>query len=114
AAAARSVGASDNRSAAAAGSQAPRAADAWLADVCRWCWRVKLLPHIETELFGRLRDGAEAEAIRVFGANLKDLMLAAPAGSRTVIGLDPGLRTGVKVAVVDRTGKVLDTSTIYP
>jgi uncharacterized protein len=93
---------------------ASRPADAWLADVCRWCWRVKLLPHLETELFGRLREAAEAEAIRVFGANLKDLLLAAPAGARTVIGLDPGLRTGVKVAVVDVTGKLLDTTTIYP
>jgi uncharacterized protein len=75
---------------------------------------VKLLPHLETELFGRLRDAAEAEAIRVFGANLKDLLLAAPAGAHTVIGLDPGLRTGVKVAVVDATGKLLDTATIHP
>ncbi len=91
-----------------------RPADAWLADTCRWCWRVKLLPQLETELFGRLRDAAETEAIRVFGANLKDLLLAAPAGARTVIGLDPGLRTGVKVAVVDATGKLLDTATIYP
>ncbi len=91
-----------------------RAADAWLADACRWCWRVKLLPQLETELFGRLREAAEAEAIRVFGANLKDLLLAAPAGAHTVIGLDPGLRTGVKVAVVDRTGKLVDTATIYP
>ncbi len=93
---------------------AARPADAWLADACRWCWRVKLLPHLETELFGRLREAAEAEAIRVFGANLKDLLLAAPAGARTVIGLDPGLRTGVKVAVVDATGKLLDTATIHP
>ncbi len=91
-----------------------RPADAWLADTCRWCWRVKLLPQLETELFGRLREAAETEAIRVFGANLKDLLLAAPAGAHTVIGLDPGLRTGVKVAVVDVTGKLVDTATIYP
>jgi protein Tex len=91
-----------------------RKADAWLAEVTRWTWRVKLYPHFETELFGRVREQAEAEAIRVFGANLKDLMLAAPAGPKVVMGLDPGIRTGVKVAVVDTTGKVLDTSTIYP
>jgi protein Tex len=91
-----------------------RKADAWLAEVTRWTWRVKLYPHFETELFGRVREQAEAEAIRVFGANLKDLMLAAPAGPKVVMGLDPGIRTGVKVAVVDATGKVLDTSTIYP
>ncbi len=92
----------------------PRKAHAWLADVCRWTWRVKLLPHLETELFGRLRESAEAEAIRVFGDNLKDLLLAAPAGPRSVLGLDPGLRTGVKVAVVDSTGKVLETGAIFP
>src|SRR5690554_3378907 len=91
-----------------------RPADPWLADACRWCWRVKLLPQLETELFGRLREAAETEAIRVFGANLKDLLLAAPAGARAVIGLDPGLRTGVKVAVVDATGKLVDTATIHP
>jgi len=91
-----------------------RRADAWLAEACRWCWRVKLLPHLETELFGRLREAAETEAIRVFGANLKDLLLAPPAGARVVMGLDPGLRTGVKVAVVDATGKLVDTATIHP
>jgi uncharacterized protein len=91
-----------------------RAADGWLAEVLRWCWRVKLLPHFETSLFGRIREAAEAEAIRVFGANLKDLLLAAPAGARSVIGLDPGLRTGVKVAVVDATGQVVETATIFP
>ncbi len=116
--AAASVAASAPSSASAAdapsAAAALRAADAWLADTCRWCWRVKLLPQLETELFGRLREAAETEAIRVFGANLKDLLLAAPAGARTVIGLDPGLRTGVKVAVVDATGKLVDTSTIYP
>ncbi len=91
-----------------------RKADAWLAEVLRWTWRVKLFPHFETELFGRLREQAEAEAIRVFGANLKDLLLAAPAGPRVVMGVDPGIRTGCKLAVVDATGKLLDTATIYP
>lgn len=91
-----------------------RPADKWLSDVCRWCWRVKVQPHIENELLTQLRETAETEAIRVFARNLKDLLLAAPAGPRAVIGLDPGLRTGVKVAVVDRTGKLLATDTIYP
>src|SRR5690606_5289274 len=86
----------------------------WLAEVCRWTWRVKLLTAFETELIGRLRENAEAEAIRVFAANLKDLLLAAPAGPKAVMGLDPGIRTGVKVAVIDHTGKVLDTATVYP
>ncbi|WDD94011.1 RNA-binding transcriptional accessory protein [Burkholderia sp. FERM BP-3421] len=91
-----------------------RPADKWLSDVCRWCWRVKVQPHLETELLTQLRETAEHEAIRVFARNLKDLLLAAPAGPKAVIGLDPGLRTGVKVAVVDRTGKVLATDTIFP
>ncbi|WP_261547317.1 Tex family protein [Burkholderia multivorans] len=91
-----------------------RPADKWLSDVCRWCWRVKVQPHIENELLTQLRETAETEAIRVFARNLKDLLLAAPAGPKAVIGLDPGLRTGVKVAVVDRTGKLLATDTIYP
>jgi len=91
-----------------------RPADQWLADVCRWCWRVKVQPHIENELLTQLREQSEQEAIRVFARNLKDLLLAAPAGPKAVIGLDPGLRTGVKVAVVDRTGKLLTTDTIYP
>lgn len=91
-----------------------RPADKWLSDVCRWCWRVKVQPHIENELLTQLRETAETEAIRVFARNLSDLLLAAPAGPKAVIGLDPGLRTGVKVAVVDRTGKVLATDTIYP
>ncbi|MBM5650980.1 S1 RNA-binding domain-containing protein [Burkholderia pseudomallei] len=91
-----------------------RPADKWLSDVCRWCWRVKVQPHIETELLTQLRETAEHEAIRVFARNLKDLLLAAPAGPKAVIGLDPGLRTGVKVAVVDRTGKLLAIDTIYP
>ncbi|NYT59131.1 RNA-binding transcriptional accessory protein [Alcaligenaceae bacterium] len=86
----------------------------WLGEVCRWTWRVKLLTAFESELIGRLRDTAEQEAIRVFAANLKDLLLAAPAGPKTVLGLDPGIRTGVKVAAIDATGKVLATSTVYP
>ncbi|WP_085318200.1 Tex family protein [Derxia lacustris] len=91
-----------------------RPGDAWLASVVRWAWRVKLQPGLETELLGELREKADAEAIRVFGQNLKDLLLAAPAGMRATIGLDPGLRTGCKVAVVDATGKLLATDTIYP
>ncbi|WP_414648032.1 Tex family protein [Castellaniella sp.] len=86
----------------------------WLAEVCRWTWRVKLLTTFETELMGRLRESAESEAIRVFAANLKDLLLAAPAGPKAVLGLDPGIRTGVKVAAIDATGKLLETATIYP
>ncbi|OPX55158.1 uncharacterized protein SAMN02745127_02263 [Oceanospirillum multiglobuliferum] len=91
-----------------------RAADSWLKEVVRWTWRVKLLTHLETELMGRLREAAETEAIKVFAGNLKDLLLAAPAGPRATLGLDPGLRTGVKVAVVDATGKLLEYATIYP
>ena len=91
-----------------------RAADAWLMDTCRLAWRVKLHLTLTLDLFGRAREAAEAEAIRVFGDNLKDLLLAAPAGAKTVMGLDPGIRTGVKVAVVDATGKLLATSTVYP
>jgi len=91
-----------------------RAADAWLQEVVRWTWRIKLLTHLELDLLNELREGAEKEAIDVFGGNLKDLLLAAPAGPKVTIGLDPGLRTGVKVAVVDATGKVLDHDTIYP
>ena len=91
-----------------------RAADKWFSEVVRWAWRIKLGMHIETELLGRLREGAEEVAIRVFADNLKDLLLAAPAGPKATIGLDPGLRTGVKVAVVDATGKLLDYATIYP
>jgi len=91
-----------------------RPADKWLADTVRWAWRVKVFMHLETELMTSLRERAEVEAINVFARNLKDLLLAAPAGPRATIGLDPGLRTGVKVAVVDATGKVVDTATIYP
>ena len=91
-----------------------RAADRWLAEVVKWTWRIKLLTHIETELVGTLREQAEDAAIKVFADNLKDLLLAAPAGRKATMGLDPGLRTGVKVAVVDNTGKVVDYATIYP
>ncbi|MRV70958.1 S1 RNA-binding domain-containing protein [Duganella sp. FT92W] len=94
--------------------QAGRPADKWLADTARWTWRVKSFMHLETELMGALREKAETDAINVFGTNLKALLLAAPAGQRATMGLDPGLRTGVKVAVVDSTGKVVDTATIYP
>ncbi|PHQ84283.1 MAG: RNA-binding transcriptional accessory protein, partial [Thalassobium sp.] len=91
-----------------------RAADKWLSEVVKWTWRIKLLTHLETELVGNLRERAEEAAIKVFADNLKDLLLAAPAGAKTTIGLDPGMRTGVKVAVVDATGKVLDHCAIYP
>jgi len=91
-----------------------RAADKWLQETARWAWLVKLSLHLESELMNQLRERAEEEAIRVFARNLHDLLLAAPAGQHTVIGLDPGIRTGVKVAVVDVTGKVVDTATIYP
>jgi uncharacterized protein len=91
-----------------------RKADAWLLQTARWTWSVKLAWQLETELFVALREVAEAEAIRVFAMNLHDLLLAAPAGDRVTLGLDPGLRTGVKVAVVDRTGKLVDTATVYP
>jgi uncharacterized protein len=91
-----------------------RAADKWLSDTVRWAWRVKVFMHLETELMTKLREEAEAEAINVFARNLKDLLLAAPAGPRATMGLDPGLRTGVKVAIVDVTGKVVATDTIYP
>ncbi|GGA40856.1 Tex family protein [Pelagibacterium lentulum] len=90
------------------------AADAWLMEVVRWSWRVKLWLHLSVDLMNRLRERAEDEAITVFARNLKDLLLAAPAGTRATLGLDPGIRTGVKVAVVDGTGKVLDTATVYP
>lgn len=91
-----------------------RAADSWLLECVRWAWRVKLATHLETDLLGDLRDRAEADAINVFANNLKDLLLAAPAGMKATIGLDPGLRTGVKVAVVDATGRVVDHGAIFP
>ena len=89
-------------------------AERWLKEVVRWTWRIKLYTHLETDLMGRLRESAEEQAIQVFASNLKDLLLAAPAGPKATIGLDPGLRTGVKVAVVDGNGKVLDHCAIYP
>lgn len=91
-----------------------RAADRWLKETVRWTWRVKLLPQLETELLGQVRESAEEEAIKVFSKNLGDLLLTAPAGPRATIGLDPGLRTGVKVAVIDGTGKLVDHDTIFP
>ncbi|MDR5885032.1 Tex family protein [Vreelandella janggokensis] len=91
-----------------------RAADKWLVEVVRWTWRVKLYTALETELLGRLRETAEQTAIDVFAANLKDLLLAAPAGPKVTLAIDPGLRTGCKVAVVDATGQFVDQATIYP
>ncbi|MFI7488911.1 Tex family protein [Micromonospora echinaurantiaca] len=91
-----------------------RPADRWLADTVRWAWRTRILIHLGADLRMRLWQAAEEEAVRVFATNLRDLLLAAPAGTRATMGLDPGLRTGVKVAVVDATGKVVATDTIYP
>jgi uncharacterized protein len=91
-----------------------RPADDWLRSVVQWTWRVKISLHMESELFGATRELAEQDAIGVFAKNLNDLLMAAPAGAKTTMGLDPGLRTGVKVAIVDATGKVLATSTIFP
>jgi protein Tex len=91
-----------------------RRADKWLAEVCHWTWRGKAHSHISTELLTQLREAAEAEAIKIFGRNLHELLLAAPAGPKAVLGIDPGIRTGCKVAVVDATGKLLEATTIYP
>ena len=91
-----------------------RPADKWLGEVVRWTWRVKLYTALETELLGRLREQAELTAIEVFAANLKDLLLAAPAGQKVTLAIDPGLRTGCKIAVVDATGQFIDQATIYP
>jgi uncharacterized protein len=91
-----------------------RPADKWLADTVRWTWKVKVYTHLELELVGELRERAEEEAIRIFGKNLKDLLLAAPAGQHVTMGIDPGIRTGCKLAIVDATGKMLDHATIYP
>ncbi|WP_125774893.1 Tex family protein [Antribacter gilvus] len=91
-----------------------RPADRWLVDTVRWAWRTRILVHLGIDARLRLRSEAEDEAVRIFAANLRDLLLAAPAGTRATMGLDPGLRTGVKVAVVDATGKVVATDTIYP
>ncbi|KKZ58209.1 Tex family protein [Haemophilus haemolyticus] len=89
-------------------------ADKWREQVIAWTWKIKVLLHLETELMASLREKAEEEAIDVFARNLTALLMAAPAGAKSTMGLDPGLRTGVKVAVVDNTGKLLDTTTIYP
>ncbi|MCK1818431.1 RNA-binding transcriptional accessory protein [Streptomyces sp. XM83C] len=91
-----------------------RPADKWLADTVRWAWRTRILVHLGIDIRTRLRTAAEDEAVRVFAANLRDLLLAAPAGTRATLGLDPGYRTGVKVAVVDATGKVVATDVIHP
>jgi protein Tex len=91
-----------------------RPADPWLGETVRWAWKTRISVHLGIDVRSRLRQEAEDEAVRIFAANLRDLLLAAPAGSRATMGLDPGLRTGVKVAVVDRTGKVVATDTIYP
>jgi uncharacterized protein len=95
-------------------SQQQRAADAWLFEVVRWTWRIKLQPHLESSLLSELKNQADAEAIRVFGQNLKNLLMAAPAGQRATMGLDPGIRTGVKVAIVDNTSKLVAHSVIFP
>ena len=95
-------------------SDAGRPADRWLAETVRWAWRTRVLVHLGVDLRMRLWQRAEDEAVRVFAANLRDLLLAAPAGARPTMGLDPGFRTGVKVAVTDRTGKAVATETIYP
>jgi uncharacterized protein len=95
-------------------SHQARAADDWLRRVVSWTWKVKLAPSLERDLFAKLRESAEEVAIKVFGDNVRDLLLAAPAGNKVVMGLDPGIRTGVKVAVVDATGKVVATSVVYP
>ena len=94
--------------------QLGRSADNWLGEVVRWTWRIKLHTHLENDLLADLRERADLEAIMVFSINLKDLMLAAPAGQKATLALDPGLRTGCKVAVVDSTGKVLDHTAIFP
>lgn len=91
-----------------------RAGDRWLVDTVRWAWRTKIQVHLNIDLRMRLWNAAETEAVRVFASNLRDLLLAAPAGTRATMGLDPGYRTGVKVAVTDATGKVVDTAVIYP
>ncbi|RUO76005.1 Tex family protein [Idiomarina seosinensis] len=91
-----------------------RPADDWRLQVVQWTWRVKLSLHMETELMGKIRESAEAAAIQVFASNLKDLLMAAPAGAKRTMGLDPGVRTGIKVAVVDETGKTLGTNTVFP
>ncbi|CAN1505255.1 Tex Transcriptional accessory protein [Paracoccaceae bacterium] len=100
--------------AAAVGAAGPGAGDKWLREAAAWTWRVKLRTSLTLDLMAELREAAEAEAIRVFARNLKDLLLAAPAGGKATMGLDPGIRSGVKVAVIDATGKVVATDTVYP
>ena len=97
-----------------AGGRGTGPGDKWLREAAAWAWRVKLKTSLTLDLMGDLREAAEDEAIRVFARNLKDLLLAAPAGGKATMGLDPGIRTGVKVAVVDATGKLLATDTVYP
>jgi len=99
---------------AAVGASGQGAGDKWLREAAAWAWRVKIRTSLTLDLMAELREAAEAEAIRVFARNLKDLLLAAPAGGKATMGLDPGIRTGVKVAVVDATGKVVATDTVYP
>jgi uncharacterized protein len=99
---------------AAVGAGGPGPGDKWLREAAAWAWRVKIRTSLTLDLMAELREAAEAEAIRVFARNLKDLLLAAPAGGKATMGLDPGIRTGVKVAVVDATGKVVATDTVYP
>ncbi len=89
-------------------------AERWLMDVARWAWRQKIHGSLSNEMMATMKEGADAEAIRVFSRNLKDILLAAPAGPKATMGLDPGIRTGVKVAVVDGTGRLVDTATVYP
>lgn len=91
-----------------------RPADKWLLEVCQWTWRIKLHTQICVELFMQLKEAAETEAIKIFSKNLQELLLSAPAGAKVVLGLDPGFRTGCKIAIVDKTGKLVETATIYP
>lgn len=100
--------------AAAVGASGQGAGEKWLREAAAWAWRVKIRTSLTLDLMAELREAAEAEAIRVFARNLKDLLLAAPAGGKATMGLDPGIRTGVKVAVVDATGKLVATDTVYP
>ncbi len=91
-----------------------RPGDRWLVETARWAWRTKIQVHLNIDLRMRLWTAAETEAVRVFASNLRDLLLAAPAGARVTMGLDPGFRSGVKVAIVDATGKVVATTAVYP
>jgi uncharacterized protein len=110
----RGEGLAERACGAAVGTGGKGAGDTWLREAAGWAWRVKLRTSLTLDLMAELREAAEAEAIRVFARNLKDLLLAAPAGGKATMGLDPGIRTGVKVAVVDATGKVMATDTVYP